>query len=126
MSEKEKNTPFDFIKSVSSTKKDIFTEDSEYSAYMVNKGLSYFMDTILYANQMNVLPNISPRQNYDYYMNSIRKKDRFSKWHKSPKDEKAKIIMDFYECNYVTALQYLNCMSHEDFDYINKLMMGHK
>ena len=50
-------TPFDFLNAINETKKDIFREDplaqKDYSAFMVNRGLSYFPDTIMFANEMN-------------------------------------------------------------------------
>jgi hypothetical protein len=48
--------PFDVLNSINYTKENLFEDPQsfkEYSAFMVNRGLSYFPDTILYANEMN-------------------------------------------------------------------------
>ena len=119
-------SPFDFIKSASSTKVNIFSDEKEYSSYMVNKGMSYFPDGIFPANEMNRLHGLSGEQNYQFYMDVMRKKERFAKWHKSPKSDLIDNIMNFYECNYHIAKQYAQSMGEEDINYINKIMSHRK
>jgi hypothetical protein len=50
-------TPFDFINAINFTKKDLFSEDpmakKDYAPFIINRGLGYFPDTVLYANEMN-------------------------------------------------------------------------
>lgn len=119
-----KISPFDIIKSVSYTKKHILTDPKEYNAYVVNKGLSYFPDTIGFANEMNRLWAIPPENQYDYYMNTIRKRNRYSKWNKKD-NETEKIlenIMAYYNCSTRVAKQYMKSMSESDIDFINNTM----
>ena len=119
-----KNSPFDYIKAITSTKKDILEDPKEYNAFIVNRGLSYFPDTVLFANEMNRLWVIPPKYQYEYLMGSVRKRDRFSKWAKKDKktEETLNNIMDYYKCGSRVAKQYFKSMSSEDIEYINKLM----
>ena len=79
-------TPFDFINAINLTKKNLFEEDplakKDYIPYIINRGLSYFPDTVLYANEMNLNSGIPEDWQFQFFLNSISKKKRFSKWHK--------------------------------------------
>ena len=79
-------SPFDFINAINLTKENLFTDpqaNKDYSPWMVNKGLSYFPDTILHANEMNGNYSIPKEWQFSYYLNTIPKKKRFSKWAKA-------------------------------------------
>ena len=74
--------PFEFINDICYAKRNVMTEELEnkYTPYVVNKGLSYFIDTVFQANEMNVHHNADNRLQYDFLLNSVRPKKRFSKW----------------------------------------------
>ena len=81
------SNPFDYVTSITYGKNDMMTgsENDElaeagYNAYLTNKSLSYFPDTLFYANEMNVMNHTDKRLQYSYLLNSIRPKKRFSKW----------------------------------------------
>ena len=62
-----KTNPFDFVKSVSSTKKDIMLDDVDeksYAPYLTNKSLSYHKDAIFFANEMNLKHGVDHRLQY--------------------------------------------------------------
>lgn len=120
----EKPTPFDFIKSISHTKKNILKNPKDYTPYIVNKGLSYFPDTILFANEMNRLWMIPPQQQYDFLIHSVRPRERYSKWNKKDKEKEQTInnICSFYNCSPKIAKQYMASMDEEDIEYINNIM----
>jgi hypothetical protein len=74
--------PFEYLNAINTTKKDLMVDDvseKAYSPFMVNRGLSYFPDTILYANEMNLNHHIDSRLQFDFLINIIKKKRRFSK-----------------------------------------------
>ena len=77
----------DFLNSINDNKKNLMDEDENceklYPPYIVNRCLSYFMDTILLTNEMNACSHIDNKMQYDYYINSVRKRKRFSKWIKA-------------------------------------------
>lgn len=72
--------------------------DKDYNAFIINRGLSYFMDTVLYANAMNERAHLPEKMQYDFYRNAIRPRKRFSKWLKKIEDsEYIQLIMDEYD-----------------------------
>ena len=83
--------PFALISSISNTKLDILENEKDYNAFMVNRGLSYFPDTVIYANEMNKFHHLDSRLQYQFLINIIRKRNRFSKWNKSDESEDIKI-----------------------------------
>lgn len=118
-------SPFDFIKSVSNTKQDMIKDDPEviksYNAFIVNRGLSYFPDTILLANDLNMYPEIPSEAQYYYYMGSIRKGKRFSKWHKPKKDDDIGLIQKIYNVRLEVAKQYYKLISEKDMKRLHEL-----
>tara|TARA_R110000765_G_scaffold245402_2_gene347531 strand:- start:526 stop:903 length:378 start_codon:yes stop_codon:yes gene_type:complete len=74
----------DFLNSINDNKKNLMDEDELcerlYTPFIVNRCLSYFNDTILYANEMNRNSHLDKKMQYDYYVSSVRKRKRFSKW----------------------------------------------
>ena len=94
-------TPFDFINAINQTKKDLLAEDplavKDYTPFLVNKGLSYFPDTVLYANEMNLNSGIPNDWQFYFFLNSIPKKKRFSKWHKKDaQTESFRLVKEYY------------------------------
>ena len=93
------SNPFDYVNSINITKKDIMHDDiseKAYPAFMVNRALSYFNDTVLYANEMNVHHTIDSKLQYCFLINIIKKKKRFSKWAKAYNIEDLELIKEYY------------------------------
>ena len=113
--------PFDYLNAINSTKKDIMIDDiseKDYNAFMVNRGLSYFPDTVLYANEMNRQHHIDGRLQFDFLINIIRKKRRFSKWFKATDDENLNVIKEYYGYSNEKAKSVLSLLND---DQINEL-----
>ena len=75
--------PYQFLNSINHTKKDIMIDDiaeKQYVPFVINRSLSYFNDTVLMANEMNINHHIDNRLQFDFLLNIVRKKKRFSKW----------------------------------------------
>ena len=73
----------DWLNSINQTKENIMDQDpdaSGYPAYVVNRCLSGFMECILYVNEMNLNHQLDPKLQYDFYINTLRAKKRFSPW----------------------------------------------
>lgn len=108
--------PFDFLNSINTTKKDIMVDDlteKQYPAFMVNRGLSYFADTILYANEMNRYHHLDNRLQFDFLINTIRKQKRFSKWHKNESSEDVDAIKEYYGYSNEKARQTLSVLTQD-------------
>ena len=116
--------PFDFVKSITYTKKDIMNDlnESEYESYLINRALSYHQDCLLYANEMNKRFEISNRLQYHYLLNTIRKRKRFAKWIKPEKIDDLKIVMEYYQVSRAKAEEYLNILSNREVEHIRKKM----
>ena len=110
--------PFELIKSISNTKKDILENEKDYNAFMVNRGLSYFPDTVIYANEMNRFHHLDQRLQYHFLINTIRKRNRFSKWNKSIESENISAIKKFYGYSNEKARDVLPLLSNENLKYI--------
>lgn len=116
--------PFDIVSSVSHTKKRVIDADNEreYSSFMVNRALSYYPDTILQAQEMNVNHHLDGLLQYDYLLNSLRQKKRFSKWFKREKSESIDSIMRYYNCSYRKALEISRTLSANQISEITRIM----
>jgi hypothetical protein len=118
-------SPFDFIKSVSNNKKDLLKDNSDngkaYNAYVINHGLSFYPDTVLIANDLNLYPDIPAASQYYYYMGAIRKGNRFSEWYKKKKDDDLDLIQKVYQVRRDVAKQYLKLLSKENLAELKAL-----
>ena len=110
--------PFELIKSISSTKKDILENEKDYNAFIVNRGLSYFPDTVIYANEMNRFHHLDSRLQYQFLINTIRKRNRFSKWNKSIESDNISAIKQYYGYSNEKARDVLPLLSNENLKYI--------
>ena len=91
--------PFDYLKAINETKKDIMVDDiaeKEYNPFIINRGLSFFRDTILYANEMNRFHHLDHRLQFDFFINIIKKKKRWSKWIKPQEVANLELIKEYY------------------------------
>ena len=116
-------SPFDFLNAINLTKENLIVDDEtekQYNAFMVNRGLSYFQDTALIANEMNLAPHLSSKPQFDFYIAIIRKRKRFSKWLKPEKVENAEIVATYFQCSVEKALQYLNLLDDEMLNVIKQ------
>jgi len=106
--------PFNLIAAISNSKKDILENEKDYSSFIVNRGLSYFPDTVLYANEMNKYHHLDSRLQFDFLINIIRKRNRFSKWNKSSESEDIKAIKKYYNYSNEKARDVLPLLSKEN------------
>lgn len=125
MSNDEKISPFVYVNSINNKKEHLFDkhEGEGYNSYLVNKSLSYFPDTVLFANDVNKNYDMPDQQKFDYLYFTIRKRNRaIKKWHKIDNQKTITNVMEYYKCNAKVARQYLRTMKSEDIDYINNMM----
>ena len=119
-------TPFDFLNEINYGKKNLMVDDvdhqveKQYMPFIVNKGLSYTMDTVIYANEMNIRPHIDKKLQFDYLINTIRRNKRFPKWLKPEEDENIKVIMDYYGYNVQRANEVLSLHSMEEISQLKE------
>ena len=114
---------FDYLKSITDSKEDIMVDDlaeKDYNAFMVNRGLSYYNDTVIYANEMNKNSHIDSRLQFDFLKQIIRKRKRFSKWNKADKLADREVIKECYGYSRDKAYQVLPLLSKDKIDHLRK------
>ena len=124
--------PFDFVNSISYNKKDLMvgTENDElaekgYTPFLVNKALSYYPDTIAYANEINGMHHVDNKLQYHYLLNSIRPQKRFSKWSKRQDSADLNAIKQYFNYNDRRAQEALSILSVAQINEIKeKLVEG--
>ena len=115
--------PFDYLKAINETKKDIMVDDiaeREYNPFIINRGLSFFKDTILYANEMNRYHHLDNRVQFDFFINIIRKKKRWSKWIKASDVDNLQLIKEYYGYSNEKAKSALSLMSNEQIEQLKQ------
>jgi len=115
--------PFEYLKAINETKKDIMVDDiaeKEYNPFIINRGLSFFKDTILFANKMNRYHHLDHRVQFDFFINIIRKKKRWSKWIKASDIDNLKLIKEYYGYSNEKAKSALSLMSNEQIEQLKQ------
>jgi len=117
--------PFDYVISINMSKKDIMVDDiteKAYTPFLVNRSLSYFNDTVLYANEMNICHHLDSRLQYDFLRNIVRKKKRFSKWAKPTEINNIDTIKDYYGYSNEKAKSVLSLFTDSQIETLNNRM----
>ena len=123
-------SPFDFMNAASFSKKNLIGDsdnpeltEKEYNPYIVNRGFTYFEDTILHANEMNQRHELFPGAQFEYYRSVLRKRKRFSKWHKAEKNNDLDAIQEVYTCNRTVAKMYLKVLNQEQLKSVHEKLV---
>ena len=104
-------SPFDFLNEINYGKNNLIVDDiteKQYNPFMVNRGLSYFNDTVLMANEMNLNHHLDSRLQNDFLINIVRKKKRFSKWNKPETVSDVEVVKEYYGYSNEKARQALS------------------
>ena len=116
----------DFLTSINTSKHNIMEDDpmteNEYVPFVVNRTLSYFPDTVMYANELNTRSHLDNKLQFDYLLNSIRLKKRFSRWLKPEKNADIDAIKEYYSCSYRKAHEIAQILSGDQLSHIYKSM----
>jgi len=121
----------DWLNSINFNKKNLIEEDpseiKSYAPYIINRCLSGHLDCILFANEMNKNSFLDKDMQYSFYLNTLRKKKRFSPWLRKDKVTDLEIIKQYYGYSNEKAKQALRILSPTQLDYIkSKLNKGGK
>ena len=119
----------DWLNSINQTKKNLMNQDpsseKEYAPYIINRCLSGHIDCVMYANEMNKYNFLPKKLQYDFFINIIRKKKRFSPWLKQEKIKDLEIVKSYYGYSNEKAKQALKILTKEQLDFIkSKLETG--
>jgi hypothetical protein len=119
----------DWLNTINQTKKNLIDEDplleKEYPPYVINRCLSGHIDCIMFANEMNKYHFLSKKMQYDFFINIIRNKKRFSPWIKQEKIKDLDVVKSYYKYSNEKAKQSLRILTKEQLDFIkSKLEIG--
>ena len=121
-------SPFDYLKAINETKEDVMLtpeDERKYSPFIVNRGLSFFMDTIFQSNEVNRNHHLDSRLQFDYLLNSIRQKKRYSKWLKPEKLNDLEVVKEYYGFSNGKAKDALSVLTKDQLAFIkDKLNQG--
>ena len=94
--------------------------EKAYNGFMVNRGLSYFYDTVLLANEMNRHHHLDGRLQFDFLINIVRKQKRFSKWLKATKTDDLETVKEYYGYSNEKARQALTLLNDAQLEELRK------
>lgn len=111
----KKLSPFDYLNTITYSKTDIMTEDNEsqYPAFIINRGLGFGADTVIAANEMNSRTHIDYRMQYDFLRHVIRKSKRYNKWIKA-EESNLEAVKEYFGYSYNKAKEALTLLSDKE------------
>lgn len=114
----------DWLNSINYSKKNLIDEDPDiekkYPAYIINRCMSGHLDAIMYANEMNLYHNLSSKLQYDFLLNILRSKKRFSPWVKKEELKNLDYVKRYYGYSDEKAKQVLPLLSKEQLTFIQE------
>jgi len=125
---KKKLSPFDFINDINYNKKNLIVDEAtekDYNPWIINRGLTFGLDTVHPANEMNCRPHLDKSLQNMFLINTIRARKRFDKWIKTEEDAEVEMIKEYYGYSNEKARQALTILSEEQKKIIKeKLYKG--
>ena len=115
--------PFDFITAICDSKKELITDDiteKAYNPFMVNRSLSYHYDTVLLANEMNQRAFLDKKLQFDFLINTVRKKKRFAKWVKPISSDDLEVVKSYYGYSNEKARMVLPLLSDDQMGQLKQ------
>ena len=122
----------DYLNSINFTKEYLMDDsdplwEKKYAPFIINKCMSGFIDTIMFANEMNLNHSLPSRLQYDFLINTVRKRKRFSPWLKKDKVQNLDAVKSYYGYSNEKAQQALKILTKDQINYIkSKLEVGGK
>ena len=114
----------DWLNSINYSKKNLIDEDPDvekkYPAYIINRCMSGHLDAIMYANEMNLYHNLNSKLQYDFLLNILRSKKRFSPWVKKEELKNLDYVKRYYGYGDEKAKQVLPLLSKEQLTFIQE------
>ena len=114
----------DWLNSINFTKENLIEEDpdliKEYPPFIINRCLSGHLDAIMFANEMNKFPNLDKDLQYHFFLNTLRKKKRFSPWLRKDKVTDLEIIKQYYGYSNEKALNALKILTPDQINFIKQ------
>ena len=114
----------DWLNSINFNKQNLIEEDpstiKDYPPYIINRCLSGHLDCIMFTNEMNKYSSLDKDMQYSFYLNTLRKKKRFSPWLRKDKVTDLQCVKEYYGYSNEKASQALKILSKQQLDYIRQ------
>ena len=114
----------DWLNTINQTKKNLIDEDvsleKEYSPYIINRIFSGHLDAILFSNEMNRYHFLPKKMQYDFYLNTLRSKKRFSPWVRKDELKNLELVKSYYGYSTEKAKQALPLLTDKQLTFISK------
>ena len=110
----------DWLNSINFTKEDLSEDINSYPPYIINRCLSAHIDCILFANEMNMHSSLPKDMQYSFYLNSLRKRKRFSPWLRKDKVKDLECVKQYYGYSNEKASQALKILNKEQLNFIKQ------
>ncbi len=111
-----------WLNSINQSKKNLIDEDpsleKEYSPYIVNRIYSGHLDSIMFANEMNMNHSLPKKMQYDFFINILRVKKRFSPWLRKDEIKDLDYVKRYYGYSNEKAKQALKILTNEQLNFI--------
>ena len=114
----------EYLKAINESKQDLMNTNDEawvkkYPAYIINRCLSMFWDTLPQANEMNGYHFLDNKIQFQFLINSVRKKKRFGgRWLKQSKLKDLEYVKEYYGYSNEKAREALNILSTKQIEDI--------
>lgn len=122
---RKKVSLFDWLNALGTDKNYLLDDNNQpdFVPFMINRGMSQNIDTVMYANEMNKHWQVSKEMVYDFYHHSVSKKKRYTKWAKQTGDQKEEIdlLINHYNINRTRAIEYLKVLTSDDIKLIKDM-----
>ena len=115
----------DYLKAINRTKEPLMDDEDEqwekkYPPFIVNKCLMPFQDTRLFVNEMNQYPQLDKKLQFDFYLNSLRSRNRYTPWMKAKKLNNLECVKEYYGYNNEKARVALDILNDEQISAIKQ------
>ena len=114
----------DWLNSINFNKQNLIEEDpstiKDYPPYIINRCLSGHLDCVMFANEMNKYSFLDKDMQYSFYLNTLRKKKRFSPWLRKDKVTDLQCVKEYYGYSNEKASQALKILSTQQLDFIKQ------
>ena len=120
----------DYINAINYTKEPLLdTEDDQwekkYPPYIINKCIAPFPDSLMLVNEINQLHHLDKKLQYDFLINCLRARKRYTPWMKAKKLENLEYVKEYYGYNNEKAKSALDILNDEQISAIKtKLNKG--
>ena len=112
----------DWLNSINQTKRNLIDEDpaieKEYPPYIINRCYTGHLDAVMYANEMNKYNFLPKKMQYDFFINILRVKKRFSPWLRKDEIKDLDSVKRYYGYSNEKAKQALRILTKEQLNFI--------